>query len=196
MCVTAVIAGASLLMSAVGTVASVSANNAQAKYARWEAKEQTKQIKIETEVARISAMERESQRAREFSHSWSTSMAAIGAMGVAEHISFFQGIMPDSMEQLDRDTRAIRLGMANQQESAFKQIGVVGYRSQLAGFNAKMENVGAVAGFMQDAMNAYSFYSNYNVPGGGSKGGGSSSMGSGGISSAGGHSYSGGWAPS
>jgi len=195
MCITAVIAGASLLMSAVGTAASVSASNAQAKYARWDAKQQVKQIKIDTEVARISAMERESQRAREFNKSWSSSMAAIGAMGVAEHISFFQGIMPDSMEQLDQDTRAIRLGMAGQDEAAFKRIGVVGYRSQLAGFNAKMENIGAVAGFMQDAMNAYSFYSNYNVPGGGSKTGSGSAMGSGGISSAGGNTSAGRWAP-
>jgi hypothetical protein len=172
MSITAVIAGASLLMSAVGAFSSIQGNKATAKYARWEADQTTKQIKVETELAKISAMEREGERANEFNRTWSSSMAAIGAMGVAEHISFFQGIGIESMDQFDTDVRAIRLGLATQEDAAHKQIGVVGYKSSLAQYNAKQQNVGAVAGFMQDAMNAYSFYSNYNVPGGGGKTGG------------------------
>lgn len=168
MCVTAVIAGASLLLSAVGTYSTIQANNAQADFARWEAQQQTKQLKIDTELARIAAMERENERAREFNRTWSSSMAAIGAMGVAEHISFFQGIGPESLDQFDADVRAIRLGFVHHDVANQQQIGVVGYKSRLAQYNAKVQNIGAVVGFMQDAMGAYSFYSKYNAPKGGS----------------------------
>lgn len=164
MCITAVIAGASLLLSAVGTYATIKANNSQADYAKFEAKQRTKQLKVETEMAKISAMERENIRAKEFNRSWSASMAAIGASGVAEHISFFQGIGPENMEQFDQDTRAIRLGLVNQEEANYRQIGVIGYGAQVAKYNAKMQNIGAVAGFMQDAMSAYNFYSTNKAP--------------------------------
>ena len=168
MCITAVIAGASLLMSAIGTYATIQSNNANAAYAKYEAKQQTKQLKVDTELAKIAAMDRENQRAKEFNRTWSSSMAAIGAMGVAEHISFFQGIGPESLDQFDADVRAIRLGFVHQDVANQNQIGVIGYRSKVASYNAKMQNINAVAGFMQDAMNAYSFYSKYSTPSGGS----------------------------
>lgn len=171
MCITAVIAGASLLLSATGTYATIQANNAQADYAKWEAKQRTKELKINTELAKISAMERENERAREFNRSWSSSLAAIGAMGVAEHISFFQGIGPDSLNQLDSDVRAIRLGLVHEEAGMHRQIRVIGYGARVAKFNAKTQNIGAVAGFMQDAMSAYSFYNKYNTPSGGAGGG-------------------------
>lgn len=166
MCITAVIAGASLLLSAVGTYTTIAANNANASFAKWEAKQQTKQLQIDTELAKIAAMERENERAREFNRTWSSSMAAIGAMGVAEHISFFQGIGPESLDQFDADVRAIRLGFVHQDVANRQQIGVIGYKSKVAQYNARVQNIGAVAGFMQDAMSAYNFYSKYHTPSG------------------------------
>lgn len=166
MCITAIIAGAALLASAVGTYSTIRANNATASYQKWQANEQTKQLKVDTELAKIAAMEREGERAREFNHSWSSSLAAIGAANIAEHLSFFQGIAPENMNTLDQDVRAIRLGLVTQEGRAFSQIGVIGYGAKVAGFNAKMSNIGAAADFVSDAMSAYSFY-NANKGGGG-----------------------------
>lgn len=164
MCITAVIAGAALLASAVGTVATIRSNNANASYQKWQAKEQTKELKEQNELARISAMQRENERAREFNRTWSSSLAAIGASGIAEHISFFQGIGPESMAAFNDDIRAIRLGLAHDTQRNERQIRVVGYGARVAGFNAVQGNVGAMAGFMQDAMSAASFYNNNRTP--------------------------------
>lgn len=167
MCITAVIAGASLLMSAVGAYSAIQANNARADFAKFEAREKTKELKINTELAKIAAMERENIRAKEFHRSWSSSLAAIGASGVAEHISFFQGIGPENINQFDQDVRAIRLGLVHEEASNYRQIGVVGYGARVAKHNARMQNIGAVAGFMQDAMSAASFYNANKTPSGG-----------------------------
>lgn len=165
MCITAIIAGASLLMSAVGAYSTIQSNNAQADYAKWQATEQTKQLKVDTELAKIASLERENLRAKEFNKTWSSSLAAIGAANIAEHISFFQGIAPESMNSLDQDVRAIRLGMVTDEARMHEQIGVIGYGARVQSFNAKMSNIQALAQLGQDAMSAYSFYDKFKTPG-------------------------------
>jgi hypothetical protein len=167
MCVTAIIAGVSLLASAVGTYASIQSNNANKANAKFQADLRTKELVESTELAKIAAMQRENDRARTFSRAFSSSMAAIGASGAAEHISFFQGIGPDSDQQFLQDSRAIRLNLATERIANEREIGVVGFGSKIAGFNASMGNVGAIAGFMQDAMGAASLYAKTRVPAGG-----------------------------
>lgn len=158
MCVTAVIAGVSLLASAGAAYSRIQANNANSRFESWKAKERTKELKADAENATIAAMDRENARAREFNRLWSTSMAAIGASGVSEHISFFQGIGPESMRQMNTDVRAIRLGMVTERERIGSQIGVVGYGSRVAKHNARMGNIGALAQFANEAMSAASYY--------------------------------------
>lgn len=164
MCITAVIAGAALLASAVGTYATIQSNNAQANYAKWEATERTKELKENNELARISAMQKENERAREFNRTWSASLAAIGASGLGEHLSFFQGIAPENMAAFNDDIRAIRLGLASNTQQNQRQIRVIGYGSRVASYNRSMGNLGALAGFMGDAMEAFSFYNTNKTP--------------------------------
>jgi hypothetical protein len=185
MCITLAIAAASLLIAGASTYATIQGNNAQADYAKFQAKAQTKELQVNNELMKISSLEKENERGREFSRQWGASMAAIGASGVAEHISFFQGIAPDNMDRFQDEVRAIRLNLVSETDRNTRQIGVVRYGAQVAGFNAKVANFGAIADFMQSAMSAATFYNSYKVPGKGptpSAGGGmsqsfSSSMG-------------------
>lgn len=178
MCVTAVIAGASLLFSAVGTYAQIQTNKAQNDWNQYNAREQTKELKARTELAKISSLETENARGREFQRSFSASLAAIAGSGVAEHISFFQGVAPDNMNQFASEIRAIRLNLVSEVDRNFRQIGVIKYGAQVSQFNSQMANVGAIAGFMQDAMSAASFYANMKTPSGGaSKAAASSALG-------------------
>lgn len=171
MCVTAVLAGASLLMGAVNTATQIGANNANKKMVKWQSRERAKEIKEDADLRRIAAMEQENERARQFNRGFSSSMAAIGASGIAEHLSFFQGVDPDNREQLGKDTRAIRLGLVTGDVAGEREIQAGGYAARVAGFNAKMSNIGAVADFMADAMNMASSYGGNATP----KGGGDSS---------------------
>lgn len=164
MCVTAIIAGASLLASAAGTAANISANNANAKIAKWQSKERAKEIVEETELRTIAAMEQENERARVFDRSFSSSLAAIGASGLGENASFTQGMLGADLDNLDRDSRAIRLGLAVDRTSGQREIQAGRFASRVAGFNSKMSNIGAMADFAKDAMAMASAYGGTGTP--------------------------------
>jgi hypothetical protein len=168
MCITAAIAVGSLLLAAGSTYVQIQGNNANKDYQQWAAKQQTKELLVNNELMKIASLEKENERGREFTRQWGQSMAAISASGVAEHISFFQGVAPENMDRFTDEVRSIRLNLVSDYDRNTRQIGVIKYGSQVAGYNAKIANFGAVADFMQSAMSAASFYNTYKTPGGSS----------------------------
>ncbi len=166
MCVTAIIAGVALLTSAVGTVASIGAANANAANAQYQADVQTKQLNEQRRTAEIQALEQENERTAEFRRTRSAALAAIGASGLGEHISFFQGIDPSQQEAYLRDVRAVRLNLVQKKSSIADEITVAGYSAQIAKANASAQKIGAVANFAQTAMSVANFYNTNKTPGG------------------------------
>lgn len=164
MCITAIIAGASLLMSAVGTVSSIQANNAQADQQRAVELFKRKQLSEQATMESLDAGSRELARYDTYERQRSASLAAIGGSGLGDHISFFQGIEPSNKDRLNDDIRAIRLNLVHTESQIADGITISEYASDLAGFNAKMSNLGAVANFASDVMGAYSFYSTNKIP--------------------------------
>lgn len=163
MCVTAIIAGASLLMSAVGTYSSMQAANAQADQARAVELFKRKQLSEQATMESLDAGSRELSRMEGYERQRSASLAAIGASGLGDHISFFQGIEPSNKDKLNDDIRAIRLNLVHTESQLADGITVSEYTSSLAGFNAQQSKIGAMAGFAGDVMGAYSFYNTNSV---------------------------------
>ena len=165
MCVSAaVIAGVALLGSAVSTVSNISsanANNANAQFAK-DLKE--KQLRERRQLEELSAIETENARRNEFAQMRSASLAALGASGVGENISFFQAVDPEQQAALARDVRNVRLGFVSESSSIADQIRVGAYDAQISAFNSKMQKVGAVGDFVQSAASAANFYSTNKTP--------------------------------
>jgi hypothetical protein len=172
MCVTAIIAIASVAIGAVGTVASISAANANKRAAQFEADMKVKQLFREREGERIRALQTENVRADAFNQARSSAMAAIGASGLGEHISFFQAIDPEAKKAFLRDVSTVRLNMTAKRASITDEIGVTEFKKDIAVFNSKISKVGAIADFMQTAMGAASFYNANATPKPATAGGG------------------------
>lgn len=164
MCVTAIIAGVSLLSSAVGTVSSIQSANANAANARYQADLETKQLNEQRRTAEIQALEQENERAAEFRRQKSANFAALGASGLGEHISFFQGMEPASQEAYLKDVRNVRLNLVQRKASIADQIEVAGYGAKVAKSNAGAAKLGAVTGFLTDAAGAANFYQTNKTP--------------------------------
>lgn len=160
MCVTAIIAGVALVASAVGTYSSIQSANAQAEQERYVQRMQRKQLSEQAEMNRLAAGQREIARGNQYAAERSTALAAIGASGLGDHISFFQGLDPSNADQFSDEIRAIRLNMTAENSQLADSIQVSEYASKMAGFNAKQTKIGAVASFVGDAMETAMFYRN------------------------------------
>jgi hypothetical protein len=155
--ITATIAAVTVVSAGVGMAASIGAANANMAAARYEAQQQERQLYRQREMDRVAALQKENARAAEFDQSRSAAIAAIGASGLGEHISFFQSIDPQAKKAFLRDVRTVRLNMTAERASIADQVGVTEYKRDIAVFNAKMSKVGAVADFVKTAMSAASF---------------------------------------
>lgn len=152
MCVSAtVLAAAALVSSGVGTVASIGSANANKRAQQNMLDEQRKQLKEEREIARLQAQEAEIGRLNDFRRQRASNAAALAASGVRENISFLQGVMPAEERALRMDVSAIRMGDITAQNRLATQIRVNRFQRDIAGFNASMQKIGAVASFVGDA---------------------------------------------
>lgn len=164
MCVTAIIAAATVVAAGVGAAASISAANARKKQSAYEVQMRNRQAYRERELSRIASLERENGRAEEFHRARSAALAAIGASGLGEHISFFQSIDPEAQKAYLRDVRRVRLNMAQTESSIADQVKVSEYRGEIERHNANMSKVTAISDFIQTAMSAANFYVTNSTP--------------------------------
>lgn len=166
MCITALIAAGSLLMSGVGAISSINAANANRDAEIYKARIQQQQAEEQRRIVEIQAFQQESARSSEFERARSAALAAIGASGLGEHISFFNAIDPEAQKNFLQDVRNIRLNMVQQRKTLADQIQVAEYSKEIARANASASKIGAIANFAQTAMSAYSFYNANKAPGG------------------------------
>ena len=165
MCVSAaVVAAASLVAKGVGAAASIGAANANKRAQHTILDEQRKQLNEEREFARIQAQESEIQRLNDFRRQRATNAAALAATGVRENISFLQGVMPAEERALRLDVGAIRMGDVTTQNRLASQIRVNRFSRDVAGYNASMQKIGAVAGFVGDLAQVGSAYNQTKTP--------------------------------
>lgn len=159
MCVTAaVLAGAALASSAVGTAVSISTANANKKMQQYQLDVQKKQLNEEREIAKLQAQEAEVARLEEFRRQRAANLSAIAASGVGQNISFLQGIAPAEEKARNLDLRNIRLGNLTQSNRIADQIKVNRLSFDTAGVNARNAVIGAVSGFVGDAASIVKDY--------------------------------------
>lgn len=159
MCVTLALAATSVALAGVGAYASIQSANGQRDAERFRLETESRRLREQGEMERIAAAQQEAAKSDEFMASRSAALAAIGASGIGDHISFFQAIDPESKRAFARDVQSIRLNLAQDENDISTQIRVNDFGKQMASFNARMSKVGAVLDFAQTAMNAVSFYS-------------------------------------
>jgi hypothetical protein len=165
MCVSAaVIAGVALLGSAVSAVSTISSANADQANREFANQLKEKQLRERRQLEELSAIETENARRDEFSQTRSAALAALGASGVSENISFFQAVDPEQQAALARDVRNVRLGFVSESSSIADQIRVGAYDTVIGGYNTKMKKVGAVGDFVQSAASAANFYETNKTP--------------------------------
>jgi len=168
MCVSAAVAAAVTLVAAgTSTVASIGAANANKRAQQTMLDEQQKQLKEEREIARLQAQEAEIERLNDFRRQRASNAAALAASGVRENISFLQGIMPAEERALRLDIGNIRMGDITGQNSIASQIRVNRFSRDVAGFNASMQKIGAVASFVGTAASVGSSFNQTATPSGG-----------------------------
>lgn len=159
MCVSAaVIAAVTVVTSAVSMGSSIASANANKRSARYTGELERKQMNERAKIERLAAMEAENARRADFAATRSRALAAIGASGLSDNISYFQGIAGDEQDQFLRDVRNIRLGMVQDEANLRDGLAASRYGVKIAGFNAKQTKIGAVAQFAKAAMSAASFY--------------------------------------
>lgn len=149
-------AGGAIGAAGLGMYASIQSANANAKAAKYEALMQEKQLYRQREQQRIASAQAEVARSTKFEQSRSAALAAIGASGLGEHISFFQAADPTARKNYLRDVQTIRLNMTAQNASIADQVGVTEFKKDINVFNQQMAKVGAVADFIQTSMQAVS----------------------------------------
>lgn len=175
MCITLALAATSVVLAGVGTYASIKTANANRDAEKWRLEEESRRLNQQRDMERIAADQQEAAKSEEFFQARSAALAAIGASGIGEHISFFQAIDPESKKAFAKDVASIRLNLAQTEDDISSQIRVNDFGKQMASFNASMTKVGAVLDFAKTAMNAVSFYNNMAAPGGGGPAGNGSS---------------------
>lgn len=158
MCVTAVLAAVAVVAAAGGMMAKIQQANGMKANASYQRDVQNKQAQEARDTARIQALEQENARTSEFERARSSAMAAIGASGLGDHISFFQGIDNEAQSAYLRDVRNVRLNLVQQQSTIADQVQVNNFSARIAKSNAGAMKLGAVAEFAQSAMSAASFY--------------------------------------
>ncbi len=165
MCATAIVlAAVAAVSAAVGAGTSILAADAQADQAKYESKIRQKQADEQRRSAEIQALQAENSRTEEFLRLRSGAMAAIGAANLGEQLSFFQGIDPEAQKTYLRDVRNVRLNLTQTRSTLADQVQVAEFGSRIAGFNAGVSKIGAIADFAQSAASAYNFASSYKTP--------------------------------
>lgn len=165
MCISAAIIAASTVLAAgVGAYSSIQSANANARAAKYESAVRTKQLRERRSIERLAALEAENERSSEFSRLRSAAFAAIGASGLGENISFFQGTDPEQKRAFLRDVRNIRLGFEQSRSTIADEIQVSAFGVRMAKANAGIAKIGAIADFARTAMSAASFYSSVATP--------------------------------
>lgn len=166
MCVTAIVIAsvAAVASAGVGAYTSIQSANANANAARYKYAMETKAAYEQREMARIEAAQAEIGRTEEFEQARSAALAAIGASGLGEHISFFQAIDPKAQSAFLRDVRSIRLNLTQKETSIADQVQVAGFEKDINLFNTKLTKIGAIADFITTSMQAASFYAMNSTP--------------------------------
>lgn len=164
MCITMALAAASVAIGGVGAISGIGAANANKKAQIQQLKLQNRQLREQAAMEGIASANEEFAKALDFEAGRSASLAAIGASGVGENISFFQGLDPANKAAFSRDVANLRLNLTAKEGSISDQIGVNDVGMKVAKINANASKVGAVTDFMQTAMSAASFYSQYRTP--------------------------------
>lgn len=164
MCITLALAAASVAIGAVGAISGIGAANANKKAQIQQLQLQSRQLQQQATMELIAANNEETAKSTAFEADRSASLAAIGASGVGENISFFQGLDPANKEVFRRDVSNLRLNLGAKQSSISDQIGVNDVGIKIAKIQATASKVGAVTDFMQTAMSAASFFGKYKTP--------------------------------
>jgi hypothetical protein len=166
MCASLAIMAAGLAVSSAAGSAFMSIRSAEAqkKQAQWEAQIREKELINQRETARVQTLQKEVDRSDTFNRSRSAAMAALGASGLGEHISFFNSIDPEAQKSYLRDVRALRLNLAQQDSTIADQVKVSEFGSKIAGFNSQMSKIGAIADFVKTAAQAAGMYGETAVP--------------------------------
>jgi len=166
MCATAlVLAAVAVVASAAGTYASVQAANGQKASAMYERDIRRKQMDEARRTAEIQALDAENERTAEFNRLRSSAIASIGASGLGEHLSFFQGIDPEAQSAYLKDVRSIRLNMVEKKSTIADEVNVADYGYKIAKSNSSLSKLGAFADFAKTAASAFTMYSDTATPG-------------------------------
>lgn len=159
MCFTATLAGSMLLGSAASSlVSSLVSSKAEYRETKYVERLKQKQLSEQAEVTRLAAAQQELSRGRQYMSERSSALAAIGASGLGDHISFFQGLEPSNRDQFNDEVRAIRLNLTHEESQIADSIQVSEFTSKMAKFNMRMSQVGAAHQFATDVASAFAFY--------------------------------------
>lgn len=138
--------------------------NADKANTQYQAKMQLRALYRQREADRLAALQQENGKAEEYEQSRSAALAAIGASGLGEHLSFFQSIDPNAKTAFLRDVSTIRLNMTASRATTADQVGVTEMKKRIGMFNSTMSKVGAVSDFIQTAMQAASMGAGAGTP--------------------------------
>lgn len=159
MCISAaIVAGVAIASSAVQYVSTTQTINANMSMAKYEGQLRDKELTDRANVERLAALEAENIRRDDYARGRSAAFAVMGASGIGENISFFQGIDPESNAAFLRDVRNIRLGLVQQQSVERDQRQANAYGVRIAKANAGAQRIGAVASLGADVAKAASYY--------------------------------------
>jgi hypothetical protein len=159
MCISAaIVAGGMILASGVQMVTSMHTAEVNKDLAVYEGKVRHKQARERRSLEKLKAIETENLRSAEFARARSSAMAAIGASGLGENISFFQGIDPEQQKAFLKDIRNVRLNLTAEQASIRDEINLIGVRTSVARVTATTSKISAMASFASDVMSAANYY--------------------------------------
>lgn len=159
MCISAtVIAGASLLTSAIGTVAAIDNANYNSKMQEYQLEEQREAMRQQQDRERLKAMEAEQARLQEYRQIREANLAWLGIAGTGQNMSFLQGSDKADEKNMRKDLRNIRIGMLDANSRLASQIRVNNIRSDVNRSNANSAKFNAVVGFAGDALSTFNYY--------------------------------------
>lgn len=165
MCISAgVIAAASLVTAAVGTVASIDNANYQSKMMEFQLLEQREQMGQQRDMERLRAMEAEQARLEEFSRMREANLAALAVKGTGQNMSYFQGIEKAEQQALRIDLSNIRVGLLGTENRIASEIRVNRLESSVNKSNAKSAKLAAGINFVNSALQTGQYYNDYNRP--------------------------------
>lgn len=171
MCISlGVLAIGSLVTSAASTVMGISGANANAAAQQEMLDLQRKQMRDQMEMQVLQAQEAAIQRTEEYRRQRAANLAAMAASGVAQNMSFLQGIMPAEERALRTDLANIRLGFLGNQNRMVEEIRVNRLNSAVTETNRKTAIAGSLINFAGSAMQIGNFYQTYKTPGSAPKG--------------------------